>query len=89
MVQTTKEPLANYGVENAQLSALRFDGDHVFMRIYNGTEKPVKAVITLPETVTAYALSDGLMNPVGQQQPITKTLEMELAPFKIQGICLY
>ena len=89
MVQTGKEELANYGVQGAQLSALRFDGDHTFMRIYNGTEKPTKASITLPQGITAYALADGLMNPVGEKTPVTQTLEMELAPFKIQGICLY
>ena len=89
MVKTGKEELTNYGVENAQLSALRFDGDHIFMRIYNGTDTAEKAVITLPDTVTAYALADGLMNPVSEKQPVSKTLEMELAPYKIQGICLY
>ena len=89
MVKTGKEDLANFGVENAQLSALRFDGDHIFMRIYNGIDTAEKAVITLPDTVTAYALADGLMNPVSEKQPVSKTLEMELAPYKIQGICLY
>ncbi len=89
MIATTKEPLQNYGVQNAQLSALRFDGDHVFMRIYNGTEKATKAVITLPKHISAYALADGLMNPVTEKMPVAKTLEIELAPFKIQGICLY
>ena len=59
------------------------------MRIYNGTDTEEKAVITLPDTVTAYALADGLMNPVSEKQPVSKTLEMELAPYKIQGICLY
>ena len=89
MVKTAKEDLANFGVNGAQLSALRFDGDHIFMRIYNGTDKSEKAVITLPDTITAYALADGLMNPVSEKMPANGTIEMELAPYKIQGICLY
>ena len=89
MIATTKEALQGFGVQGAQLSALRFDGDHVFMRIYNGTNTPTKAIITLPETVTAYALADGLMTPIGEKQPVAKTLEVELAPYKVQGICLY
>ena len=89
MIQTTKEALANYGVKGAMLSALRFDSDHVFMRVYNGTDVPTKAVITVPETVTAYTFADGLMNPITQKMPVSGTLEIELAPYKIQGICLY
>ena len=89
MIPTTREDLLNYGLQGAQLSALRFDGDHLFMRIYNGTDAPTKAVITLPEHIKAYALADGLMNPTGEQRAVAGTLELELAPYKIQGICLY
>ncbi|MBR3844056.1 MAG: hypothetical protein IKM39_00955, partial [Clostridia bacterium] len=63
--------------------------DHVFMRIYNGTDTHAQGVITLPQGITAYALADGLMNPVGEKIPVKSTLELDLAPFKIQGICLY
>ena len=86
MVLTTKEPLVGYKVENAQVSALRFDGDDVFMRIYNGTDTPSDAIITLPSDVTSYALTDGLMEPVGSEKAVKGTLCLQLPAFTVQGI---
>ena len=86
MVLTTRQPLAGYRVENAQVSALRYDGDDVFLRIYNGTESQTTARITLPATVTAYAFTDGLMHPTQAPQRVSGRLEVPLKPFTVRGI---
>ncbi len=86
MVATTKEPLCGFGVKNAMVSALRFDGDDVFMRIYNGTDVAATATITLPSDVTAYALTDGLMDPVEAPKAVSGALNLSLTPYEIQGI---
>lgn len=86
MVLTTRQPLAGYRVENAQVSALRYDGDDVFLRIYNGTDNQTAARITLPATVTAYAFTDGLMHPTQAPQRVSGRLEVPLKPFTVRGI---
>ena len=64
LLQTTKEPLLGLRVENAMLSALRFDNGAVFARIYNNLSLQRDAAITLPKEITAYQLTDGCMNPI-------------------------
>ncbi len=43
MMKTTKEPLTGYHVEGAMVSCLRYDGEDVFIRLYNGTDTPTTA----------------------------------------------
>ncbi|MBR4868245.1 MAG: hypothetical protein IKU10_03730, partial [Clostridia bacterium] len=86
MVATTKEPLCGFGVEGAMVSALRFDGDDVFMRIYNGTAEESTVTITLPADVTAYAFTDGLMDPVQAPKSVSGQLNVTLTPYAIQGV---
>lgn len=88
MVLTTKEPLAGFKVENALVSALRHDGDGVFIRVYNGTDRQKAATITLDEAVTDYAFTDGLMDP-GQKESISGVLELSLPPYAVKGIKFY
>ena len=85
MVLTTREPLAGFNVDNAMVSALRHDGDGVFIRIYNGTERAKQATVCVPENVDSYAFTDGLMNPE-QRQKVSGTLPVTLPAFGVQGI---
>ncbi len=86
MVATTKEPLCGFGVEGAMVSALRFDGDDVFMRLYNGTAQESTVTITLPADVTAYAMTNGLMDAVTDQVKVNGQLTLTLPAYRVQGI---
>ncbi len=89
MVATTKEPLCGFGVEGAMVSALRFDGDGVFMRIYNGVDRRTTATITLPDDVTAYAFTNGLMEPVDEPIEVHQTVTLSLDAYRVQGLMFY
>ena len=88
MVLTTRESLAGFNVENAMVSALRYDGDAVFIRVYNGTDQQKDVAITLDDGVTGYALTDGLMEP-GQKESVSGLLRLPLPPYAVQGIKFY
>ena len=88
MVLTAREPLAGFKVENAMVSALRYDGDAVFIRLYNGTEQRKEASIILDSSVTGYAYTDGLMQP-GEMKTISGVLNVTLPPYGVQGVKFY
>ena len=88
MVQTTREPLAGFKVENAMVSALRYDGDAVFIRVYNGTDKEKKVSVFVDEGVERYAFTDGLMDP-GEAGAVAGVLQLVLPPYAVQGIKFY
>jgi len=88
MVLTAREPLAGFKVENAMVSAMRYDGDGVFIRVYNGTDKEREASVFVDEGVRSFALTDGLMNP-GEPEALAGVLRMTLPPYAVQGIKFY
>lgn len=88
MILTTREPLAGFKVDNAMVSALRYDGDGVFVRVYNGADRQKEVLITLDEGVVGYALTDGLMNP-GRRASVSGVLRLTLLPYGVQGIKFY
>lgn len=88
MVLTTREPLANFNVENAMVSALRYDGDAVFIRVYNGTDQQKEASIFVDDGVTHYAFTNGLMEPE-QDQKVSGVLRLKLEPYAVRGIKFY
>lgn len=88
MVLTAREPLAGFKVENAMVSAMRYDGDGVFIRVYNGTDKEREASVFVDEGVRSFALTDGLMNP-GEPEAVAGILRMTLPPYTVQGIKFY
>lgn len=88
MIPTTKEPIAGFKVENAMVSALRYDGDAVFIRLYNGTDQRKEASIILDSSITGYAYTDGLMQP-GEMKTISGVLNVTLPPYGVQGVKFY
>ena len=88
MVLTAREPLAGFKVENAMVSAMRYDGDGVFIRVYNGTDKEREASVFVDEGVRSFALTDGLMNP-GEPGTVAGVLRLTLPPYAVQGIKFY
>ncbi len=88
-VLTSREDLLGLKVESALLSAVRFDGDDIFLRIYNGCEDCVTAKITLPEGFDEYAFTDGLMNIATKKQKGRGKISLRLGGYKVQGIKLF
>ena len=88
MVLTTKEPLAGFVVKNAMVSALRYDGDAVFIRVYNGTDQQKDASVFVDEGVTRCAFTNGLMEPE-QEQKVSGVLNLKLEPYAVRGIKFY
>ena len=88
MVLTTKESLAGFKVDNAMVSALRYDGDAVFIRVYNGTDRQKEASVFVDDDVDRYALTDGLMTP-GHIKRVSGVLKLLLPPYAVQGIKFY
>lgn len=89
LLETTREELLPFGIKGAMISALRHDNGAVFARIYNNTEQTCEAKITLPAEITAYQLTDGCMQPVGEPISVSGSLTLPLNPFQIQGIKFY
>ncbi len=86
-VETDPKELLPVRVDGAYLSAMRFDGGDVFLRLFNGTGKEKEAVITLPSPYAFVAETDGNMEPV---EPFAKAdrsgVHIPLRPFQIMGI---
>lgn len=89
MIPAEKCEIVPFGVENAQLSALRYCDGGVFMRIYNPFNRPVTARVDTASEYTSFCYADGCMNPVSEKIPLKSILTEELAPFKVQNIILY
>ena len=70
------------------VSAMRYDGDGVFIRVYNGTDKEREASVFVDEGVRSFALTDGLMNP-GEPGTVAGVLRLTLPPYAVQGIKFY
>ncbi len=88
VIDTTDEMLNAIKVENAQLSALRYDGENIFVRLYNASDKATTAKLTLPDGIKQYTLADGCMSPIGEKRTFDKELELSLKPFQVIGILL-
>lgn len=88
MILTTRESLAGFKVDNCMVSALRYDGDGVFIRVYNGTDRQKNGTITLDDGVTGYSFTDGLMNPE-MRESVSGMLKLTLPPYGVQGIKFY
>lgn len=90
LIDTTREELLPIEIEGAFISAMREDGDAVFLRLYNGLSDAETAVITLSEDFSSYALTDGCMEAVSEPISITgNCISLPLGAFRIQGIKLY
>lgn len=88
LIETTCEALSDISVENALISALRYDGNDVFIRIYNADDVTTETTINVPECYSNYILTDGCMNPIGVSQKIFKKINIILSPYKVQGLRL-
>ena len=86
LLKTGLGDMNGFKVDGAYLSALRHDNDAVFARVYNGLASATTAVITVPEGYTAWALTDGCMEP-GEKKPVVDgKLEIPLSAYKVQGV---
>ncbi|OGV71689.1 MAG: hypothetical protein A3K19_20630 [Lentisphaerae bacterium RIFOXYB12_FULL_65_16] len=72
--------------EHTYLSGLRWQGKQVFMRLYEGIGQRETVAVTAPKRFTAYAIADGLQNPVGRFTPITGPVQLMLKRFEVKNI---
>ncbi len=87
LIETTVEPLCNILVKDAFVSAMRYDGDDLFMRVYSGVDIDTEAKITIHNEYKYYAYTDGLMNPVTEKMAVIGgEVRMGLSPYKVLGI---
>ena len=85
-LKTSRMALLPVSVTGAQLSCMRYDNDAVFLRIYNGTDRPVKARVAIGGGTYLYAFTDGNMDPVTSYTNMPEILTIGLEPYRIQGI---
>ena len=82
----------NWNLESStvQLSALRKRGDAVFVRLYEATGFPTRAVLTVPSSIKQWALADGLecTNSDSDWRECEGTIEIALRAWEIRGILL-
>ena len=88
-METTAEQLCPFKVEGAMVSTLRHDDGAIFLRIYNGIEKPSTATITPPPEMKFWQRTNGCMEPVGEKIPVDGTIAIPLGDFQVQGIKLF
>ncbi len=88
LVETTEQPLPDIRVEQAYLSALRYDGEDIFLRLYNGTAENKQATVYLPNNISQYAFTDGCMEPNTMQHPCNGAIHVALKPWEVKGLRL-
>lgn len=76
------------GSDNILLSALRANGNDVFVRVYECAGREAKGTIHVPPAFTALARTDGLEQPVEEFRPCAGSIACELKPFEVRGFLL-
>lgn len=74
--------------DNVFISALRWSGTDIFLRVYEAVGRPAAGRISVPPSVAQYARADGLERPVEDFRPCRGKIPLELGRYKIQGFLL-
>ena len=73
--------------ENVVISALRWEGERVFVRLYEACGSATKGcTLTLPDGVVAWETADGLQRSITAPVACTGSLEISMRPFEIRNL---
>lgn len=74
--------------KNVMISALRYSGDRIFIRIYEAVGVAAKGVITVPDYICEYCEADGVGRPLEKFKKCSKQIAFRLEAFGIKAFLL-
>ena len=74
--------------DNVLISALRWNGNRIFLRLYEATGQDAKGYVNVPAHLASWCRADGIERPTGPLQACEGRIPFALRAFEVQGFLL-
>lgn len=76
------------GPDNVQLAACRWRGQRIFIRLYESIGRSAAVRLRPGFEAKTWSLADAFGEPLGPPRPVDHVIDLDLAPFQIQGLLI-